>query len=93
MGCNYPGSDDDFRAFAQVVTDEDRPIVESQRPEELPADLAAEMHVKGADLGTFEYRKWLLDIANGKGRAGKRLRRGRRTFDQRRCDTRRSTPN
>lgn len=31
----------------------------------LPADLAAEMHVKGADLGTLECRKWLLDIANG----------------------------
>ena len=66
VGRNYPGSDEDFRAFAQMVTDQDRPIVESQRPEELPADLAAELHVKGADLGTLEYRRWLLDIANGK---------------------------
>ena len=62
---NCPGSDEDSWAFAQMVTDQDRSIVESQRPEELPADLAAEMHVKGADLGTLEYRKWLLDIANG----------------------------
>ena len=66
VGRNYPGSDDDFRAFAQMVTDQDRPVVESQRPEELPADLAAEMHVKGADLGALEYRRWLLEIANGK---------------------------
>lgn len=65
QGRNYAGEDDDFRAFAQLVTDQDKPIVESQRPEELPADLAAEMHVKGADLGTLEYRRWLLDIANG----------------------------
>jgi len=65
VGRNYPGEDEDFRAFAQMVTDQDRPIVESQRPEELPADLAAEMHVRGADLGTLEYRRWLLDIANG----------------------------
>ena len=62
---NYPGRDEDFRAFAQNVTDQDKPIVESQRPEELPADLAAEMHVKGADLGTLQYRRWLLEIANG----------------------------
>ena len=66
VGRNYPGRDADFRAFAQMVTDQDQPVVESQRPEELPADLAAEMHVRGADLGTLEYRKWLLDIANGK---------------------------
>ena len=65
VGRNYPGEDEDFRAFAQMVTDQDRPIVESQRPEELPADLAAEMHVRGADLGTLEYRRWLLEIANG----------------------------
>ena len=65
VGRNYPGEDEDFRAFAQMVTDQDQPIVESQRPEELPADLAAEMHVRGADLGTLEYRRWLLEIANG----------------------------
>ena len=66
VGRNYPGADDDFRAFAQMVTDQDRPIVESQRPEELPADLAAETHVRGADLGTLEYRRWLLEVANGR---------------------------
>ena len=39
--------------------------MESQRPEELPVDLTAEMHVKGADAGTVEYRRWLISIANG----------------------------
>lgn len=65
VGRNYPGEDADFRAFAQTITDQDKPIVESQRPEELPADLSGELHVKGADLGTLEYRRWLLEIANG----------------------------
>jgi len=65
VGRNYPGKDADFRAFAQTITDQDKSIVESQRPEELPADLSGELHVKGADLGTLEYRRWLLEIANG----------------------------
>ena len=48
-----------------VILGQDQPIVESQRPEELPVDLTAEMHVKGADAGTVEYRRWLISIANG----------------------------
>ena len=48
-----------------VILGQDKPIVESQRPEELPVDLTAEMHVKGADLGTVEYRRWLISIAGG----------------------------
>ena len=49
-----------------MINDQDRPIVESQRPHELPAQLAAEMHVKGADRNALEYRRWLYEIANGR---------------------------
>jgi phenylpropionate dioxygenase-like ring-hydroxylating dioxygenase large terminal subunit len=64
---NYAFEEDDaFRQFQYVILSQDKPVVESQRPEELPEDLAEELHVKGADLGTLEYRKWLLDIIDGK---------------------------
>jgi phenylpropionate dioxygenase-like ring-hydroxylating dioxygenase large terminal subunit len=64
---NYEFDEDDrFRDFVRLIVGQDGPVVQSQRPEELPEDLSEELHVKGADLGTLEYRRWLLDIANGK---------------------------
>ena len=57
--------DEDFHEMQYVILGQDQPIVESQRPEELPVDLTAEMHVKGADLGTVNYRRWLCEIADG----------------------------
>lgn len=41
------------------VTDQDRRIVEAQRPEELPLDLSAELHLKGSDAPAVEYRRAL----------------------------------
>lgn len=58
--------DRDFRKLQAVILGQDRPVVESQRPEELPDDLSAEMHVRGADAGTLEYRRWLIEISNGR---------------------------
>ncbi len=58
--------DEEFRAMQHVILDQDRPVVESQRPEELPVELTAEMHVKAADLGTVIYRRWLMEFADGK---------------------------
>ena len=57
--------DQAFRDFQYVILSQDQPVVESQRPEELPEDLSEEMHVKGADLGTLEYRTWLIEIIGG----------------------------
>ncbi len=57
--------DQEFRDLQALILEQDKPVVESQRPEELPDDLAAEMHVKGADAGTLEYRRWLIEISNG----------------------------
>jgi methylxanthine N1-demethylase len=50
--------------FNELVVSQDRPIVESQRPEELPVDLSAELHIKGADKVSLEYRRWLIEIVN-----------------------------
>jgi phenylpropionate dioxygenase-like ring-hydroxylating dioxygenase large terminal subunit len=65
MARNYekePGNDGKFLEFNDLVVGQDRPIVESQRPEELPVDLTAELHVKGVDAISLEYRRWLVQI-------------------------------
>jgi vanillate O-demethylase monooxygenase subunit len=46
-----------------VVLEQDRPVVESQRPEELPLDFAAELHGGAADRASIFYRRWLVEIA------------------------------
>jgi vanillate O-demethylase monooxygenase subunit len=44
-------------------------VVESQRPEELPIDLSEELHIKGVDRVSIDYRRWLGEIAAGEGSA------------------------
>jgi Vanillate O-demethylase oxygenase C-terminal domain len=39
-----PEADAALTAFQALILDQDRPIAESQRPEELPIDLSAELH-------------------------------------------------
>jgi phenylpropionate dioxygenase-like ring-hydroxylating dioxygenase large terminal subunit len=50
---------EDEMARAQVIYDQDRAIVEAQRPEELPIDLREELHLRGPDTAALEYRKLL----------------------------------
>src|SRR5688500_19480514 len=67
VGRYYAFDDDEaFREFQYVILGQDKVVVESQRPEELPEDLSEELHVRGADLGTREVRRWLLEIIEGK---------------------------
>jgi vanillate O-demethylase monooxygenase subunit len=47
----------------RTVYGQDRPIVESQRPQELPEDLSYELHIKGADAFFLVYRRFLFDLA------------------------------
>lgn len=54
--------EDDWRAFDAAVMDQDKEIVESQRPEELPLDLTEELHLRGTDAGTLAYRRMLRDL-------------------------------
>ena len=48
-------------AFQDRVAEQDRAIVESQRPELLPLDLQAELHLR-SDRMAIAYRKWLKEI-------------------------------
>ena len=58
-------TDRELREFNALVIGQDLPIVQSQRPEELPMDLSAEIQIKGADQVAVEYRRWLKEIADG----------------------------
>lgn len=63
MCMNYGAefSDEELRAFQDRVAEQDRLIVESQRPELLPLDLQAELHLR-SDRMAIAYRKWLRSI-------------------------------
>jgi phenylpropionate dioxygenase-like ring-hydroxylating dioxygenase large terminal subunit len=52
---------EELRAFQDRVTEQDRVVVESQRPELLPLDLQAELHLR-SDRMAIAYRKWLRKI-------------------------------
>lgn len=66
---SFETSDSDFAGgdwFHQVL-EQDRRIVESQRPEQIPTDLREELHLKMADATGIAYRRMLSRI-NGIGR-------------------------
>lgn len=53
-------SDAELLRFQDLVTEQDRVVVESQRPELLPLDLQAELHLR-SDRMAIAYRKWLKE--------------------------------
>ncbi|MDA6151367.1 hypothetical protein OSK18_28185, partial [Escherichia coli] len=50
--------DEPFIEFQDTIFYQDLDIVQSQKPELLPLDLQAELHLK-SDALTIAYRKWL----------------------------------
>jgi phenylpropionate dioxygenase-like ring-hydroxylating dioxygenase large terminal subunit len=70
LALNYAdeASDDDLRSFQDKVSLQDRAIVESQRPELLPLDLQAELHLR-SDRMAIAYRRWLKEIGMEYGTA------------------------
>jgi len=52
---------DELRRFQDEVSNQDIPVVEGQRPELLPLDLQAELHLR-SDRAALAYRKWLKKI-------------------------------
>jgi phenylpropionate dioxygenase-like ring-hydroxylating dioxygenase large terminal subunit len=60
-----PEADDQFRQFSLDVFAQDQRIVESQRPEEIPLDLQAEIHLKVPDAFSFAYRSMLMQRIKG----------------------------
>ena len=61
LNYGHQHSDDELRSFQDRVTEQDRLIVESQRPELLPLDLQSELHLR-SDRMAIAYRKWLREI-------------------------------
>jgi phenylpropionate dioxygenase-like ring-hydroxylating dioxygenase large terminal subunit len=51
----------DLVAYQDRIFAQDRPIVESQRPELLPLDLQAELHLR-SDRAAIAYRQWLREL-------------------------------
>ena len=48
------------RAFNDLIFNQDKPTLESQRPQLLPIDPRQEVH-QPADAGSLAYRKWLVE--------------------------------
>jgi len=48
--------------FTHGVWEEDRVLIESQRPEALPVDWNAELHIRGPDGPSMVYRKKLIEM-------------------------------
>ena len=59
--------------FGQEVYRQDRPIVESQRPTDVPHDLSQEMYLKDAEVLAVEYRRWLVNLARELVGGGKKF--------------------
>ena len=53
--------DNQIREFEDMVVSQDMTIVESQRPQLLPLDLQAELHLR-SDKTALAYRKWLGQV-------------------------------
>jgi vanillate O-demethylase monooxygenase subunit len=60
-----PEADAELADFQRLILDQDQPITESQRPEQLPIDLSAELHIAGPDQASIEYRRILGRVARG----------------------------
>ena len=54
-------SDEQVRGFQEDILWQDIPVVESQRPELLPLDLQAELHLR-SDRTAIAYRRWLRQL-------------------------------
>lgn len=58
----------DLVAYEDAIFAQDRPILESQRPELLPLDLQAELHLR-SDRTAIAYRTWLRQLGMTLGAA------------------------
>ena len=54
-------TEESLRAFQDEIAYQDLPIVQSQRPELLPLDLQAELHLR-SDKTAIAYRRWLNEL-------------------------------
>jgi phenylpropionate dioxygenase-like ring-hydroxylating dioxygenase large terminal subunit len=68
MNYGYDIPEQDLVAWQDTIFGEDRPILESQRPELLPLDVQAELHVR-SDRTAIAYRTWLRQLGLSFGTA------------------------
>lgn len=68
MNFGHDIPDETVRKRQDVVYGQGKRIVETQRPELLPLDLSAELHVR-SDRLAVEYRKWLKELGVDTGAA------------------------
>lgn len=61
-------TDAEINDFNSAILAQDVPIVESQRPELLPLDLQAELHLR-SDRSALAYRRWLNELGVSFGTA------------------------
>lgn len=54
--------DSDFTSGFDAIMEQDRVIVETQRPEEIPTDLKEELHVRVPDAPAVLYRRMLKEL-------------------------------
>ena len=62
---NYRLPDEDEarrRELTATVGAQDKRIVEAQKPEQVPFDLAAELHIKGPDTAAVAYRRAMAEL-------------------------------
>lgn len=61
----YEIPEEEIIAYQDTIFAQDLPILESQRPELLPLDLQAELHLR-SDRTAISYRKWLTTVYDSK---------------------------
>ena len=54
---------EESQAITDLIREQDELIVQAQRPEELPIDLSAELHLHGSDAVAVAYRRHLAAFA------------------------------
>jgi phenylpropionate dioxygenase-like ring-hydroxylating dioxygenase large terminal subunit len=57
-----PSADQGFADFSNTIMEQDRVVVESQRPERIPVDLKEELHLKVPDASGIAFRRMLSTI-------------------------------
>jgi phenylpropionate dioxygenase-like ring-hydroxylating dioxygenase large terminal subunit len=60
IASNFDVDEASFMDFQQLIFDQDKEVVESQKPELLPLDLQAELHLK-SDRVSIAYRQYLKE--------------------------------
>ncbi len=53
--------EDEIDRILQVL-DQDRDVLESVRPEEIPISLREELHIKAPDAASIAFRRWIEDV-------------------------------